>query len=451
MEEKKTRRRRRRGEWKSQDFVALLRLPERLARYLREMLHLDVATWNFALDKIRRGQAYKEWSKSKGRGKGRRKFAAPCEELKTVQRAILQRFLHSVPVHFVRHGNQAGSSILTNAAAHAGSRHVFTVDIVNAFPSVYRSRIRANRRKPFAFKLRQFMGVEFSQAPDEAWEKYAKAKDDELKSLALRRCLEHDFDLLLESLVDLVCLHDRLPQGPPTSPAILDIVCLKMDEVIWGLLEKSSTPFQRYRFTAYADDLTISSNADIPEELRTAITEAIRANGFFPHTRADKTKYMAPETGEVPVITGIVVNEDGRLTMAPNKVNQLRARLHQLLKLKRWDEKKRGVVAGTLGYIRQLYPRNPPSTIRDYVKQAEARFAQDSAAVSLKRVGMCLPKSALDPSNVCSGGLKRTAKKPAKGKTRTRAKDTLADAIEPVMADATFVGCVSSLGDAAAE
>lgn len=58
------------------------------------------------MDKIRQGNSYREWSKSKGPGKGRRYFAAPCPELKKVQNAILQRFLKSIPVHFCRHGNQ---------------------------------------------------------------------------------------------------------------------------------------------------------------------------------------------------------------------------------------------------------------------------------------------------------------------------------------------------------
>ena len=283
MVARKQKRRRRKEEFKFEDFRKILELPERLAVFLREWLHIDKVTWDFCLDRIRQhkaGQrpAYKEWSKSKGPGKGRRYFAAPCSELKVIQKAILDRILASTPVHCARHGNQRGSSIISNALRHSGfAKAIFSVDIVNAFPTVFRSRIKANLKKPFWFGLRQFAGVEFSA---------------------------EDKEMMLESLADLLAYHDRLPQGPPTSPRILDIVCMKMDTAIYALLAQNTTPFQEYRFTAWADDLTISTNgAEIPVELREGILKIIRENGFIPHTRADKTVYYSPETGKVPMVT----------------------------------------------------------------------------------------------------------------------------------------------------
>lgn len=377
----KKRKKRKRQEWTFEDFRVILELPERLARYLREMLHLDKATWDFCLDKVRQykqwqeawkknpeikplpadERLYREWSKSKGRGRGRRYFAAPCPELKVVQKAIEQRFLKQVPVHFCRHGNQEGSSILTNVDVHRGALSVYSVDIINAFPTVFRSRVFANLKKPFIHRLRQFGGVKFSA---------------------------EDVDLMLNSLCDLLCLRDRLPQGPPTSPRILDIVCAKMDKELYELLEGNSTPFQSYRMTAWADDISISSDGEIPEELREQILAVIKKNGFIPHVRKDKTKYFSPETGEVPVVTGLVINRDGRITMAPDKVNQLRARLHQLSKRERWNDEVLGCVNGTLGYIRQIYPKGKslPSKLRDVVEQCEARLIKERAGAAIKAV-----------------------------------------------------------------
>lgn len=383
----KTRRRRRRTPWTFEDFKAVLALPERLAEPLRLLLHLDDVTWAFVLDRLRSEGAYREWSFSKGPGKGFRRIAAPCDELKEVQKAIYDRFLRTVQVHFARHGNQPGSSIITGARHHAGfARAVFSVDLMNAFPSVYRSRIRANLRLPFSLALRQFSDQQFSRAEDEDWERYGKAKGDD-KAMLLRRLLEkNDFDFMLEALVDLICLHDRLPQGPPTSPRILDIVCLKLDEDIWKILQQHSTPFQKFRYTAYADDLTISSNGEIPQELMDEVLAAIKGNGFFPHVRADKTKYMSPETGEVPVVNGLVLNKDGRITVAPRKVDQFRARLHQLLQKEEWDSQDFGQLSGTLGFIRQVYPHALPSTIKNLVMRAEARigFAKLGSVEALK-------------------------------------------------------------------
>jgi hypothetical protein len=379
MAEKTKRRKRRRGEWKARDFIAVLELPERLAEVLRLLLHLDKATWDFALARIRQGEAYREWAQPKGPGKGVRRFAAPCAELKVVQRAILDRFLRQISVHFCRHGNQLGSSIVTNAAHHAGfAKAVFSVDLIHAFPSVFRSRVRANLRGPLVHHLRQFAGTSFTEAPEELRSKLDKKKAD--RDSVLTELLRFDVDAMLEALVDLLVLHDRLPQGPPTSPRILDIVCMKLDKDVWELLAKGSTPLQRFRYTAWADDLTISSDDEIPEELRTAILDRIRLNGFIPHTREDKTKYFSRATGEVPVITGIAIHEDGRMTMVPRKVKQLRARLHYYLGILEWDEEARGVLAGTLGYIRQLYPRKVPSTMRKEVERVEARLGIERPA-----------------------------------------------------------------------
>src|SRR3989344_1773870 len=314
---------------------------------------------DFRIDKIRQGKPYLEWRKSKGKGRGFRYFAAPCEELKLVQRAILNRILSQIPAHFARHGNQIGSSIISNAEHHRGfAKAVYSVDIINAFPTVFRSRVKANLRKPFEFGLRQFSGVVFSDA---------------------------DKDMMLDVLCDLMCLRDRLPQGPPTSPRILDLVCMKMDQEIYSLLQKNSTPFQSYRFTAWSDDLTISSNGEIPEELRKEILDVVRKNGFIPHVRKDKTKYYSPETGEMPIVTGLVLNPE-RLTVAPNKVNQLRARLHKFLKLQGWDKTVLGQINGTLGFIRQVYPKNLPSKIRDYVEKIERRLAETKALAISKKI-----------------------------------------------------------------
>ena len=334
------------------DFQTVLNLPERLAQYLRLWFHINKVDWDFMLDKIRQGKSYREWSKSKGRGKGRRYFAAPCDELKKVQKSILNQFLSQVLVHFSRHGGVRGSSILTNADHHVGfAKTVFAVDIVNAFPSVFRSRVRACLCKPFTFGLRQFGGVKFSKK---------------------------DVKMLLESVVDLLVWKDRLPQGPPTSPRVFEIVCGKTDQTLFELVAKNSTAFQEYRLSIYADNITVSSDHDIPVEFRNEVVAIIQKNGFITHSRKDKMQYFSPETGTVPVVTGLVITNDNRLLMHPDKVNQFRGRLGRLLKQEVWNATERGEIAGMLGYIRQIYPvgKKVPSKIRKQVELAESRLGK---------------------------------------------------------------------------
>ncbi len=316
------------------DFVAVMALPERLAQFIRALCVITPAEWEWMKRKIDKGEAYRERSISKGTGRGWRQLAEPCPELMGIQQKILNRFLNQIPVHFSRHGNQRGSSIITNVLAHAGfAQSVFSVDLINAFPSVLRSRLRANLRKPFQFALRQFAGIEFEEA--------------EVKEM-------------LEALIDLVCLHDRLPQGSPASGRLLDICCMKLDQEIFALLYGHSNIFRGYRETAYADDLTISANGEIPVELREAILQVIRDNGFIPHTRQDKTKYFSRETGTIPVVTGLTILPNGRIGIAPRKLNQIRARLTQLKAKTSWSRRDFGQANGTLGHLRAVYPDKLP-------------------------------------------------------------------------------------------
>lgn len=379
------------------DFQAVLALPERLASYLRLWLQCTPAEWTFCLDKLRQGpeRAYARHFISKGRGKARRPILAPCAELKCIQRAIVHRILSQIPVHFCRHGVPPGSSVLTNARQHLGADpRGFSVDLVNAYPTVRRSRIRANLRKPFRFGLRQFAGVAFS--------------DDDAKQL-------------LEALVDLVCLRDRLPQGPPTSPRLLAICCMKLDQELWKLCAEASTPLQTYRLTIWMDDITISADAPIPPQFQERVLAVIRDNGFIPHTRPDKTKYFSPETGERLVVTGLVVNPDGRLTLAPRKVDQIRARLHHLTGLKRWDEKTLGQVMGLRGHVRQIYPKRLPSDLRVLIETIERRVAADRAAKAEKLLAAAPPA----PAPADGTPARRRAKAAPQGRRRPHTKEEL--------------------------
>jgi hypothetical protein len=310
-------------------------------------LHLGVDDWAFLADKVRQDELYTPHRISKGKGKGTRTIHEPCPELKRVQMAILRRMLEPTSVHHVRHGNQRGGSIVTNARMHLGNPHVFSVDIQNAFPSVKRSRVRSNLRKPFNHGLKQFRGVEFSNEDREA---------------------------MLEAIVDIVTWQDKLPQGAPTSPRLLDIVSFDMDADLWQLCFEHCGIMRTMVYTAYVDDLVISSDEPISEEFRGRVLQIIRDKGFVPHTRPGKMEYFSPENGKVPVVTGIMVLPDGRIGIHPEKRKEIRSTLHELLQLPEWDDAAVGTVAGLIGYIRSVYGDNAlPSDIRSLTHQARER------------------------------------------------------------------------------
>lgn len=338
------------------DFKAVLELPERLAEILREWFHLSKVQWDACMDKLRyHGEepAYRQWSKSKGPGKGRRHFAAPCDSLKLVQEKILCQFMSQIPVHWIRH-ETPGSSYVTNAMEHAHHSHVYGVDIVRAFPSVRRSRIRANLERALRYHLETCMNAEFP--------------NDDLR-------------LVLEAVVDLVSFEDRLPQGSPASPRIFAVVCRKIDSLLWSECNARSNAVQTFKLTAYVDGYAVSSDGPIAEDLQHLVCKIIRDAGFLVHTSVDKNRYYSPQGGVIPVVTGLALPGDGRVTIPPRRINDLRAELHALLQVEGgWTAEDKGKVSGLLGFVEQIYGQKLPAKLRHLVPAARAKIS--GAAVS---------------------------------------------------------------------
>ena len=187
-----------------------------------------------------RGRDYyfNQFSIPKRRG-GERTIHAPSEGLKTLQRRILHRMLNPLPVHPAATGFTPGRSIVDNARPHAGLSVVINIDLANFFPSITAERSRITRDA--------FRGI--------GWGKDAA------------------------SILARICTYEgRLPQGAPTSPAISNLVCRRLDERFTSLVKGHRSKEVVFRnpqtgepgttripskefgghYTRYADDLTFS-------------------------------------------------------------------------------------------------------------------------------------------------------------------------------------------------
>src|SRR5258708_30516670 len=94
----------------------------------------------------------------------------------------------------------------------------------------------------------------------------------------------------------LCCLDDRLPQGAPTSPALSNIVCRRLDARIAGFCRACDC-----RFTRYADDIAISGNPDVPQVLN-FVREALAESGF----QLNETKTRVLSSHQRQIVTGVV-------------------------------------------------------------------------------------------------------------------------------------------------
>ena len=206
-----------------------------------------------------------------------------------------------------------GRSIVTNAAKHKGAKVVVNIDLKDFFPSITKEMVASGTFKN-------------------------KLEPTEFKDV-LRFCFSKG----------------RLPQGAPTSPAIANIVCWKLDVRLAAL---AAQPSWRATYTRYADDLTFSSRKGRAlHKIIPLITKVVEEEGFSVNT--DKIRVMR-HTGRISV-TGLVVNR--KVNLPREEARRLRAIFHQAK-----PESDLQRLAGYAGFVTAV---NRPKG-RRYTKQIRA-------------------------------------------------------------------------------
>jgi retron-type reverse transcriptase len=254
---------------------------------------------------------------------------APKKRLKAAQRWILHNIVERLPVHGAAQGFLVGRSILSNANVHVNSKTILKMDIKEFFPTI---------------TLRRVKGV-FRRA----------GYRDGISTLLALICTEAPREIVqLEGKTYYVSLGPRcLPQGAPTSPAVTNALCLRLDRRLAGLAAKLG-----WRYTRYADDLTFSLPAEHKGKPRLGammgcVKRIAEAEGFAVHS--EKTRVH--RTGGRQSVTGLVVNGDGN-PRAPRKLRrQLRSAIHKLRTGKPLKEGES--VARLSGYAAFVYMTNP--------------------------------------------------------------------------------------------
>ena len=229
---------------------------------------------------------------------------APMPKLKAAQHWILRNVVEHLPVHGAAHGFLPGRSIVTHAAVHAGSKVIVQADLKDFFPTITWRRARGVFRKAgYREQVATLLAMICTEAPREVvqWE-------GQNWYIALGpRCL---------------------PQGAPTSPALTNTVCLRLDRRLSGLARKLG-----YTYSRYADDLTFSLphghvGPDQIGGLLGAAGHIVRSEGFAVHP----SKTRVQREGRRQQVTGMVVNGPDRPRVPRAIKRQLRAALHNLQK-----------------------------------------------------------------------------------------------------------------------
>ena len=236
------------------------------------------------------------------RSGGMRAIWAPLPTLKQAQHWILHEILERLVVHGAAHGFLSGCSIATNAAEHRNSQLLVKLDIENFFPSISWKRVKGVFRKAgYPEQIATLLALLCTEAPREIVQDNGKTY--------------------------YVALAERcLPQGAPTSPALTNALCLRLDRRITGFADKTG-----WRYTRYADDLTFSFAADNSQEadisrLLGTVKRILGEEGF--NVNVKKTHVIRQHQAQQ--VTGLIVNGTQAPRVSRNLKRQMRAALHNL-------------------------------------------------------------------------------------------------------------------------
>ncbi len=286
---------------------------------------------------------------------GLRRISAPMPRLKRAQYWILDALLAHVPVHAAAHGFVPGRSIVTNAAAHVGRDVVVNLDLKDFFPSLDYRRIKG-----------KFRGLGYAEP---------------VATVLALLCTEPDVDAVEIDGARLYAARGprRLPQGAPTSPALTNLVCTRLDARLAGLAGSLG-----FTYTRYADDLTFSASGEAAGKvgaLLKYVHAIVAGEGFTVHP--DKTRVM--RCGRHQEVTGLTVNE--RVGVPRETLRRFRALLHGLERHgpagRRWGAAgEAGVLRAAVGFA-QFVRMVTPETGAPLVAQARALADRHSAPATM--------------------------------------------------------------------
>lgn len=225
------------------------------------------------------------------RGGGERLLLVPKPKLKAVQRKILRGILDKIPPHPAARGFKKGRGLIDHVSPHTGQRVVMTWDIEQFFPSIHFARVH-----------RVFAAIGYSPKAAHILALLCTTRQTE-KRMPWKR---------------------SLPQGAPTSPALSNLVCRRLDGRLDGLAKKFGA-----RYTRYADDLAFSGDEKFRKEMGRFIkrlSNILSEEGFVPNKR----KLWVMRSGGRQLVTGLVVNNQP--AVPHEEADCIRAILHNAKK-----------------------------------------------------------------------------------------------------------------------
>lgn len=275
---------------------------------------------------------YKEYAIPKKTG-GTRTIHHPARELKLVQNWLLENVLMRLPVHAAAAAYRKESNILRNAEKHVGNNYLLRVDFQDFFPSLKGTDVVAVLR----VNQQRFADLDVT---------------------------EGDFHFIRQ----IVCRHDSLTIGAPTSPQLSNAIMFTFDE-IWSRRAQELEVI----YTRYADDLYFSTNRpNVLQEILNGLREFLNARGR-PTLRINENKTAFSSRKRRRLVAGLILTSDRKISIGRHKKRILKSLVNKL----RRKELKSDEVASLRGWISYLRSVEPV-----FVRAMQRKYDLDFDAIS---------------------------------------------------------------------
>lgn len=232
-----------------------------------------------------------------------------------------------MPIHDSAVAYREGTGIKVNAKRHARSRYLLKMDFKEFFPSIKPEDLIAH------IKAHQIMEM----TPED--------------------------EMVITSLFFYAKKRNRkleLSIGAPTSPAISNTILFSFDSYISNLPSEDG-----FTYTRYADDLTMSSNKrgslfDYPPLVKKFLNEL-----DYPSLKINHSKTVFLSKKDNRHITGLVLTNDGRLSIGRKKKRHIKGLVYKYTK-NLLDEELIKYLHGYISFCMDVEPTFIESIERKY-------------------------------------------------------------------------------------
>lgn len=254
---------------------------------------------------------------------GTRKLNIPSENLKYIQKWILENIIYNVESYDSATGFIPGKSIVDNAIPHIGKECVINLDMKEFFPSIGYIRI---------FNLFKQLGY-----------------------------TDH-----LSMIFSGLCTYkSSLPQGSPASPYLSNLICKVLDSKFESLANHIGASYTRY-----ADDITFSGKKEITKYIK-LMKRIIKDEDFDVNERKVRVHYQYHKQ----MVTGLIVNK--KLSVPIKTKKYLRQQIYyahkfgvndSLKKQKVLKSNYQGHLFGMAYFIKMVEPKTGDTFIEELNK-----------------------------------------------------------------------------------